>query len=356
VIIAGGGTGGHFFPALAVAQALVARHPCARVLFVGTSRGIEARLAPRNGFSLRTLTASGFAGVGILKRLEALASLPVALAQSVWILIRFRPGAVVGVGGYASFPMGLAAGLGGFPLLLLEQNVSPGLANRLLKRAARVVAVAFPQTLAAFPGKGRLMGNPVRASLTAVGPEAEPQAPLRLLVFGGSRGARAVNEAFVQAAPRLAAFPGGIEILHQTGADDVERVRRAYAAAGIGARVEPFIDAMEEAYAWCHACVCRAGATTVAELAAVRRPALLVPFPHAAGDHQTLNARGLAELGAALWADQARLDTESLLGSLEKLADPLARRSMAAKLAAVARPRAAEEIAGLVAAMAGGGA
>ena len=356
MIIAGGGTGGHFFPALAVAQAAAARRPSARILFVGTRKGIEARLAPGSGFPLRTLAASGFAGVGAWKRLAALASVPVALAQSAWTIARFKPGVVLGVGGYASFPMGLAAGLSGVPLLLLEQNVTPGLSNRLLGRLARVTAVAFPQTLEACPGKGRLMGNPVRASLTNVGPEAEPAAPLRLLVFGGSRGARAINEAFVQAAPRLAAFPGGLEVRHQTGTDDVERVRRAYAEAGVRARVEPFIDAMDEAYGWCHACVCRAGATTVAELAAVGRPALLVPFPHAAGDHQTMNAKGLAELGGSLWMDQAALTTDSLLAALGELASPERRRAMASKLRGLARPKAAEEIAALAAAMAGGGA
>lgn len=356
MIIAGGGTGGHFFPALAVAQALSARAPSARVLFVGTRRGIEARLAPRSGFPFRALAASGFAGVGALKRLAALASLPIALAQSAWTLARFRPGAVVGVGGYASFPMGFAAGLAGVPLLLLEQNVTPGLANRVLGPFARAVAVAFPQTLRAFPRKGLLTGNPVRASLAEVGPEAGPSSPLRLLVFGGSRGARALNDAFIEAAPRLAAFPGGVEIRHQTGIEDEERVRKAYAEAGVSARVEPFIDAMGEAYAWCHACVCRAGATTLAELAAAGRPALLVPFPHAAQDHQTVNARGLSELGASLWMEQAGLTPDALLRALAELAAPGRRAAMAQKLRELARPRAAQEIAALVAGMAGGGA
>jgi len=354
VVIAGGGTGGHFFPGLALAQALQAEAPACRVLFVGTSRGIEARLAPANGYAFRALPGSGFAGVGFLKRLKALAALPVSGALSVAVLASFRPKAVVGVGGYASFPVGLVAGLAGIPLLLLEQNVAPGLANRILGRLAAVVAVAFPQAGKAFGRKGRLLGNPVRASLAAVGPAAEPAQPFRLLVFGGSRGARAINEAFVAAAKALRDFPGGIEILHQAGAEDAERVRSAYAHAGVKAEVRPFIDDMDQAYAWSHACACRAGATTLAELAAVRRPALLIPFAQSAGGHQALNAKGLEQIGAALCLDQSALTTESLLAALRILANGPTRRAMADKLGALGRPDAAREIASLVLAMAGG--
>ena len=353
VIIAGGGRGGHFFPGLAVAQALAAGAPGARVLFVGSSRGIEARLAPSHGFPFLALPASGFAGMGIAGRLRALASLPLGFLKSVRALATFRPGAVVSVGGYASFPLGIAAGLLGFPLLVLEQNVEPGLANRVVSTFAAVVAVAFPQTKTHFRGKARLMGNPVREALASVPDEAPPQMPLRLLVFGGSRGARAINDAMVAALPELKSFPGGIEIRHQTGTEDLDRVRAAYGAAGVTARVEPFIEAMDDAYAWCHAAVCRAGATTLAELAAVRRPALLVPFPRAAGGHQMQNARGLEALGGALCLDQREMTTNSLLKALRVLSSPDRRASMAARLAAVARPTAARDIADLVRLMAG---
>ncbi|MEW5764157.1 MAG: undecaprenyldiphospho-muramoylpentapeptide beta-N-acetylglucosaminyltransferase [Acidobacteriota bacterium] len=345
LIVAGGGTGGHFFPGLAVAQAVVALQPDAEVLFVGSARGIEARLAPRNGFPFKALPASGFASVGAAARVRALASVPAALALGLGTLLQSKPHAVLGVGGYASVPMGLAAGLAGIPLILLEQNVSPGLANRLLSRFAALVAVAFPQTKTAFRGKGRLLGNPVRASLTAVPPESGPERPFRLLVFGGSGGASALNAALEEALPALRAFPGGVEILHQTGEKDLERVRTAYEGSGIPARVEPFLHDMDRAYAWCHACVCRAGATTLAEIAAARRPALLVPFPHAAGGHQSANARGMEELGGAIRIEQADLTTGILMEALGRLAERTVRERMARALGKAARPDAARAIA-----------
>lgn len=353
MIIAGGGTGGHFFPGLAVAQALQGGSPPARVYFAGSARGIEARLAPSHGFPFTALPASGVAGLGGLRRLKGILSVPLALAKSFAMIRRLRPHAVVGVGGYASFPVALASGLLGIPVLLLEQNVTPGLANRILARWAVAVAASFPQSLQHFRGKGRLMGNPVRASLAQLPPEAPPLHPLRLLVFGGSRGARAINDAVIAALPLLASFPGGLEIRHQTGVEDLYRVKEAYSKAGIPAQVEPFIESMDEAYAWCHAAVCRAGATTLAELAAARRPALLVPFPQAAGDHQLHNARGLESLGGALCMEQRALSPGTFLAALQQLSDPGMRRDMAVRLAAAAKPRAAQDIAELVRTMSG---
>lgn len=348
VVIAGGGTGGHFFPGLAVAQALRRRAPEAEVLFVGGRAGIEARLAPRYGFPLLALSLSGFAGRGPLQRLGALAQVPLATLRCAGLCLRRRPLAVVGVGGYASFPMGLAAVLTGTPLVLVEQNVELGLANRVLGRWAGLVAVSFPQTLRRLGANACLTGNPVRADLAAPAPEATGVGPFRLLVFGGSRGARALNQAMVDALPALREFPGGIEILHQAGEEDLERVRAAYAGSGVAARVEPFLHDMAGAYAWCQGVLCRAGATTLAELAAVRRPALLVPFPFAAGGHQESNARGLAELGAARWCRQSELDPPALLEHLRALARPEVRGPMVASLARLARPHAADEIAARV--------
>ena len=353
MIIAGGGTGGHFFPGLAVAQALQGGSPPARVFFAGSARGIEARLAPRYGFPFAALPASGVAGLRGLRRLKGVLSVPLALVKSFALIQRLRPHTVVGVGGYASFPVALAAGLLGIPVLLLEQNVTPGLANRILAFWAVAVAASYPHTLKHFRGKGRLMGNPVRASLAQVPPEAPPLHPLRLLVFGGSRGARAINDAMIAALPLLGSFPGGLEIRHQTGVEDLDRVKDAYSKARMCAQVEPFIENMDEAYAWCHAAVCRAGATTLAELAAARRPALLVPFPQAAGHHQLHNARGLESLGGALCMEQSALAPETLVAVLHELADPGRRRAMAARLDAAARPRAAQDIAGLVRTLSG---
>lgn len=343
-MIAGGGTGGHFFPGLAVAQALLRQRPDADIRFVGGRSGIEARLAPKYGFPLLALPLSGFAGMGLTQRVSALLRLPVAVGRCAALCLTWRPKAVLGVGGYASFPMGIAALLTGTPLALLEQNVTPGLANRILGRMAAFVAVSFPQTLAHFPGRGRLTGNPVRQGMTAL-PEPAATAPFRLLVFGGSRGARALNEAVVAALPELKAFPGGMEILHQTGEEDLARTRAAYATAGVEARVEPFLDEMGEAYASCHAVVCRAGATTCAELASARRASLLIPFPHSAGNHQEANARGMAELGAARWMRQGDLTPGAMLDHLRALALPETRAAMADALSRLAKPSAADDIA-----------
>jgi UDP-N-acetylglucosamine--N-acetylmuramyl-(pentapeptide) pyrophosphoryl-undecaprenol N-acetylglucosamine transferase len=345
VIVAGGGTGGHFFPGLAVAQAVMKKRPDAEVLFVGGKKGIEARLAPHYGFSFTALPVAGFAGLSAARRLKAVALVPVAFAMSLTVLLKFKPHAVAGVGGYASFPLCLAAAAGGVPVVLLEQNVFPGITNRLLSRAASLVCVAFPQSVRFFRGKARLLGNPVRAALASVGPEGPPAEPFRLLVFGGSRGARPVNNAVIGALPALEAFPGGIEIVHQTGADDLQKVRDAYEKTGLPARVEPFLYDMEKEYAWCHAVLCRAGATTMAELAAAARPALIVPFPQAAAGHQLANARGLEELGGALCIEQEALTTQALTAALEQLADPAKRAAMARALKKVARPDAADRIA-----------
>lgn len=348
VIIAGGGTGGHFFPGLAVAQAILRLSPEADVLFVGTKRGIEGALAPRYGYNLVTLPVSGFASLDLYARVRAIAPIPVSVARCVAICLKYKPAAVLGVGGYASFPMCVAASLTGAPLMLCEQNVRPGLANRALGRLAGIVATAFPQTARFFYGKARLLGNPVREELSMVGEENPPERPFRLLVFGGSRGARAINGAFLSAIPELSRFQGGIEILHQTGAEDYERVKAAYDGAGLSARVEPFIHDMASAYSWSHAVVCRAGATTLAELSVARRPALLIPFPHAAMDHQTDNARGMAEVGGALWMAERDVTPETLMANLGLLAEKRKRIEMARALSAMARPEAARRIAELL--------
>lgn len=353
LIIAGGGTGGHFFPGLAIAQAVKDRSADAEVLFVGSRRGIEARLAPHYGFAFRGLPAYGFSNVSPGRKLKALAGLMVSFLTCLVIHARVRPAAVVGVGGYASFPMALAAAFGGTPLLLMEQNVEPGLSNRILAPLAGAVVTAFPQTARFFGRKTLPLGNPVRASLSVVAEEKPPERPIRLLVFGGSAGSKALNDAMIDAIPLLTGFSGGIELFHQTGPSDFERVKEAYAKADLKTRVEPFIYEMEKAYSWCHAVLCRAGATTIAELASVGRPALLVPFPHSAGGHQLRNALGFAELGCGLCIEEKDLDRESLLCALGKLSDTQVRHGMRKSLGAMARPDAAGRIADLL--VAGGG-
>jgi UDP-N-acetylglucosamine--N-acetylmuramyl-(pentapeptide) pyrophosphoryl-undecaprenol N-acetylglucosamine transferase len=326
MLLAGGGTGGHLFPAVALAQRLLEQTPQSEVLFVGTERGIEARILPELGLPLETIDISGFAGKRFGGKLALIPRLFKSMHQSVRILERFRPHVVVGVGGYASGPVLLAARLKGFPVLIHEQNAWPGLTNRLLARWADRTCLSFAEADRAFHhGRTVLTGNPLRRGMEDC-PPIPPESPL-LLVFGGSRGARAINETMVLTLPLLERFRGRLRILHQTGAEDVEWVREEYRQAGWDPEgVVPFIDDMAGAYARAHLVLCRAGATTVAELTACGRPAIMVPFPHAAGDHQSANARALARRGAALMLPQSELTAEriarlagDLIGDRERL-------------------------------------
>lgn len=312
LLLAGGGTGGHLFPAVALAQRLLETEPEAQVRFVGTERGIEARILPQLGLPLETIEIAGFVGKGAFAKLGLLFLGPKSLWQSRRILAEFRPDAVVGVGGYASAPVLLAALLRGIPTLIHEQNVWPGLTNRLLARWVKRVCLSYADSDRFFPrGRTVVTGNPLRRGMEDC-PTVSCGKPT-LLVFGGSRGARAINEAVAAALPRLEAFRGDLEILHQTGTEDLQRTREAYQRAGWDPQgVVPFIDDMAGAYARAHLVVCRAGATTMAELTACGRPAIMIPFPQAAADHQTANARALARKGAALMLPQQELTPERL--------------------------------------------
>lgn len=328
MLLAGGGTGGHLFPAVALAQRLLETEPGSEVLFVGTQRGIEARILPELGLPLRTIDIAGFVGKGALAKAALLPRLVRSVGQSVAILREFRPDVVVGVGGYASAPVLAAAKLTRHPFVIHEQNACPGLTNRLLARWAERVCLSFQESDCAFHrGRTVLTGNPLRKGMEECPPI--PWGDPELLVFGGSRGARAINDALVGMLPELEPLRGRLTIRHQTGAEDLERVREGYRQHGWGsAEVVPFIQDMAAAYARAHLVVCRAGATTIAELTACGRPALLIPYPHAAGDHQTANARALARRGAALMIPQPELTSESLgrvvcdlLGDRERLLD-----------------------------------
>ncbi len=301
ILIMAGGTGGHVFPALAVADAL--RAAGAEVHWLGTRRGLEARLVPAAGIPLATLAVTGLRGKGAGAWLLAPLRLGWALLQALAVILRFRPMAVLGMGGFAAGPGGLMAWLLRLPLLIHEQNAVPGTTNRLLSRLADRVMVGFPE---AFAGRRGVVvtGNPVRAAIAALPPPATRLAgregPLRLLVIGGSQGARALNEALPAA---VAALPAALRprLHHQTGARAEAAVRAAYAKAGVTqARVEAFVEDMAGAYAWADLVICRAGALTLAELTAAGCAAVLVPFPHAVDDHQTRNARHLEAAGAAL--------------------------------------------------------
>jgi UDP-N-acetylglucosamine--N-acetylmuramyl-(pentapeptide) pyrophosphoryl-undecaprenol N-acetylglucosamine transferase len=358
VVIAGGGTGGHLYPGLAVAHELRRQRPGATVTFAGTAQGIEARVVPREGFELDLLRSAGLKGKSLGRTLRGLALLPLSGLDAVTILGRRRPHVVLGVGGYSSGPVVLAAAVRRIRTMVLEQNAVPGLANRLLARVVDAAAVTYDETAAWFGSKAVVTGNPVRAGFLAAGEaparaEAAGIRAARLLVFGGSQGAHAINLAMIDAAPALAKM--NVEITHQTGPADLAAVRGAYEAAGLRGRVGPFFDEMDREMARADLIVCRAGATTLAEVTAAGRPALLVPLPTATDDHQRRNAEALVRAGAAEMLDQRDLTGTSLAASIQRLVDDPARRDRLAEHArALARPDAARAIVERILALAEG--
>lgn len=357
VVIAGGGTGGHLFPGIALAEEIRARG--GETHFVGTARGIEARAVPEQGYPLELIDVAGIKGRGIMGLVRGLLRLPRAWWQSVRLLRRLRPDVVVGVGGYASGPVVATAAMLRIPTAILEQNSIPGITNRILARLVRKVFCTFPDVRKRFPArKVVLAGNPIRRQIlgqlvaagetTSAAPVTAPRGP-RLFVFGGSQGARAINNAVIAALPALLQRMPDLELWHQTGAADEARVRDAYAALGLGeprARVAAFLKDMAAPYAWCDLVLCRAGATSLAELTAVGKPGVLVPFPHATDNHQEWNARALVDAGGAVLvresdpeATAALADTlAGLLQAPERLA------TMAAAMRSAARPEAARTI------------
>ncbi|MFO1455411.1 MAG: undecaprenyldiphospho-muramoylpentapeptide beta-N-acetylglucosaminyltransferase [Steroidobacteraceae bacterium] len=354
VLIMAGGTGGHVFPALALARALQARSY--DVIWLGTRRGIESRLVPAAGIPVEWISIGGLRGKGLGTLLAAPFRLARALWESIAVMRRHRPLVVVGLGGFVSGPGGLAAWLARRPLVIHEQNAVAGLTNRLLSRLAAEVLEAFPASFGAGR-RTREIGNPVRAEFFALpAPEArwaERSGPLRLLVVGGSQGATRLNAVLPQALARLAAtLP--MTVRHQAGERWIAGAREAYAAAGIAADVVPFIDDIAAAYAWADLVVCRSGALTISELAAAGVPAVLVPFPAAVDDHQTRNAGFLVEQGAAILVPESELTPERLAAELARLgADRGALLGMARKARALARPRATADLADAALAVAG---
>lgn len=356
VLIMAGGTGGHVFPALAVADELSARGVA--VSWLGTERGLEARVVPAAGYPLETMLVTGLRGKGVLRLLTAPFMLAAALFQALRIELRLRPRAVLGMGGFASGPGGMVAWLLRIPLLIHEQNSIAGMTNRWLAPFARRVLEAFPGSL---PARYRPThtGNPIRGAITAVeSPErrfAGRSGPLRLLVVGGSLGANALNTN-VPAALRM--LPGGMAVTvhHQTGAADLDGVTTSYRKAGMAARVDAFVEDMAAAYAWADLVICRSGALTVAEIAVVGVPAILVPFPHATDDHQTANARYLADAGAAVLLPQSQLTPEGLAALLDDLGGQREMlQEMAGRARQLAMPDAARRVAELCLQVAGKG-
>jgi UDP-N-acetylglucosamine--N-acetylmuramyl-(pentapeptide) pyrophosphoryl-undecaprenol N-acetylglucosamine transferase len=306
VILTTGGTGGHIFPALAVAEEIRRRNPSARVTFIGGDYGPERRLATENGLEFISLPVRGVLGRG-LRSIAAVLGLGRAVLSARGLLSSIRPQVVCGFGGYAGFPAVMAAALSGVPSALHEQNSWPGGANRLLSRFVRKVMVSFPDETKHFPAAKTVhTGNPVRQAIADAEKGPAHTGPLRLLIFGGSQGATAINKAIVDS---LDAFSkAGIKLRHQTGANDLDTVRAAYAEHGLNTdAVHPFIDDMAEAYAWADLVMCRSGATTIAELAVAGKASVLVPFPFATHDHQTANAHFLEGKRAAILLPQTEL-------------------------------------------------
>ena len=349
MVIAGGGTGGHLFPGIALAEEVTTRHPDNRVLFVGTRRGLESRVVPSAGFPLETVEVSGLKGMGFWKRLKAVLQLPLAFLSSWSILRRFRPDVVVGVGGYSSGPVVVAAWLQGVVTAIQEQNALPGATNRILGKLVRAVFIAFEEARAAFPaGKTYLVGNPVRRKLMDNYLRSRPTVSdehFRLLVLGGSQGARGLNTRVLEALPHLDPLRDRLVIRHQTGSADLDRVRSAYQAAGVNAEVVEFIEDVSAAYAQASLVLCRAGATTLAELTICKKASLLVPFPAATDDHQAVNAQALVKAGAARMFREAELTGGVLASQLILLADdPEALRRMERAAGELGRPEAAREL------------
>lgn len=319
VLLTTGGTAGHIFPALAVAEALRRLRPEVELLFVGGRGGPEERHAREAGVAFAGLPARGVVGRG-LRALGAVYWVARGLVEALGLLRRFDPHVVAGFGGYASFCPVLAAGLTRRPVVLHEQNSVPGVVTRLLSRVARTVCVSFQEQQRRFGAKGVYTGNPVRAAIAAMRDGQAVDRPLRrrLLIVGGSQGAHALNVEVLRALKQLrAAGPQAVDIWHQTGQRDFEAVRQGYAERGVPldgthVRVEAFITEMAAAYAWADVVVCRSGASTVSELTVAGVPSVLVPFPHATHDHQTANARSLAEAGAAVLLPQGLLQSRGL--------------------------------------------
>ncbi len=345
VIIAGGGTGGHVIPALAIAQQLKKQFG-AEILFIGTARGIETRLVPQAGFPLELIQVGALNNVSLMTRVKTMFDLPRAIAACSRMLSEFDPEVVIGVGGYASGPAMVAAIRRRLPTLAFEPNVVPGFANRMIARWVSAAAVHFEETCQYFP-HCTVTGVPVRAAFFSIA--AKTDGPLTLLVFGGSQGARAINQAMVESLPGLREKIPGIHIIHQTGQRDYDHALAAYQRVGIAGEVHKFIDDMPATFARADLLVCRSGASTVGEITAAGKPAIFVPFPAAADDHQNVNARALERAGAAVVVEENKLAAPYLVDTIAALIGDIRRlQGMSEAARSLAHPKAVEEIAEMV--------
>ena len=348
VLIAGGGTGGHLFPGIALAEEIVTRHPKNDVVFVGTDRGLEARVVPQNGFVFEAIKSRGLKGMGPVKMLIGLLLLPVSFFSAIGLLRKYRPDVVVGVGGYSSGPVVLMAWLLRIPTAIQEQNALPGFTNKVLGKFVNAIFVSFEAAIQFFPqARAYPLGNPIRRALLENFLRSKTKHErFTVLIFGGSLGARGINTRLVEALPFLKDLKDQLHIIHQTGKNDLETVKKGYADADFPADVREFIDDMAGAYLGADLVLCRAGATTLAELTVCKKASILVPFPHATDDHQAVNAKALVDAGAALMFRESDLTGEKLAGAIRELKNDPARLQKMEKAAGVlGRPEAASEIA-----------
>ena len=343
IIFAGGGTGGHLFPGLAVAREFQRRDAQTAILFVGTEQGIEFRLLPKEGLKLEVLKVKGMKGRGLRGMVEASYGVPASVLRSLEIIREFRPDCVIGLGGYASGPLLLAAKLKRIRCAIMEQNLRPGFTNKVLARMVDRVFTAYPQSVEYFPGAQVVeAGNPVRWQEL---PTVRKRDKFSLLIFGGSLGARRINFAVIDALKQLTDLESDLFVTHQTGELDYAAIREAWQELPFESEVTPFIERMDEAYAQADLVICRAGATTVAELTVFGKAAILVPFPYAIYDHQRANAQALEERGAAEMILDQDLNGPLLAARIRGyLSDRGRLDQMAAAARALGRPDAAARI------------
>jgi UDP-N-acetylglucosamine--N-acetylmuramyl-(pentapeptide) pyrophosphoryl-undecaprenol N-acetylglucosamine transferase len=348
LLIAGGGTGGHVFPAIAIAQEWKSRGTDRDVVLVGTQRGIETKLVPQAGLPLETIRVAGLKGKGGITLLKNLAMLGSGLSDAFGVLRKHKPDVAFGVGGYAAGPMLLATWLHRIPNVIFEPNAEPGFTNKVLARFAKRIATGYGVSARAWGQKALVTGCPVRAEFFAI-PARAPEKPLRMLVTGGSQGALPINRAFVDTMDLLATRKNELQIVHQTGERDYNAVRTAYARREILAEVVPFLTNMAERFAWADFIVCRAGAITAAEVAAAGRAAIFIPFGRATDSHQLRNAQEMARAGAGRVISESELTPERLAKEIFSLLDqPQEIVKLSTTARSLARPAAVRDIVNLI--------
>jgi UDP-N-acetylglucosamine--N-acetylmuramyl-(pentapeptide) pyrophosphoryl-undecaprenol N-acetylglucosamine transferase len=349
LLIAGGGTGGHIYPAIAIAREYLARDASRTAVFVGTEKGLETRIVPAAGFALELVTVGGLKGKSFGETAKNLLKLPLGMIGAWKIISRHRPVAILGVGGYASGPVLAIGALRGVPTIIHEQNAFPGLTNRLLSKLVKQIAVAFPDALQRFGRDGVVTGNPVRSEFFEAASPARGERK-RLLIFGGSQGSRILNDSITGALLFLARWKDKLEIVHQTGVAEHEKVTAAYRASAFDdARVQPYLDPIAGEMAAADLVVCRAGAMTIGELSAIGRAAILVPFAAATNNHQEVNARVVERAGGAKVITESELTPEKLAAAIDALlSEPGKTEAMGAAARSLAAPDAASKLADLI--------